>query len=320
MRLAPHFVNPFSNEVAVSMLLVLAVLYGVAMLALMFIYKGNVKRILKSNLGQRFIGWLLLTPLYFIGTFAGGIPGLLILLLFMCGAISEYAHIAKLDNRFRNALYLLGLVSLFIAGFKPTIFYSLPLIYFLVITPLAIRLNDPERSFPQAAISMYGAIWLIFSLSHLVLLTRLSTHFDTTHALTFLVIFSVALADIGGYVFGKLFHKFNILDGLKVADRLSPNKTYIGTVGYIIGGAIGIRLFYFAVGSYMSGFQWLCVAIIIGIFSFIGGLTHSYFKRYFGVKDSGHVIPGHGGVMDRIDSISRVGVILYYFLLAFVVK
>jgi len=321
MSLAPHLTNPLANQVAVSMLLVLFVMYGLAIIAVLILNHGNVRKILASNIGQRIIGWLILTPIYFIGTFAGGIPGLLVLLLFVCGAVSEYAHIARLETRFRNALFLLGVVSLVIAGFFPNLFYSLPLIYFLVITPLAIRLNKPDASFMQAAISMYGAIWLIFSLCHLVLLTRLSTtHFDNTHALTFLVIFAVALADIGGYVFGKLFHKLNLLDTYKVADKLSPNKTYVGTLGYIIGAAIGIWLFYFAVGHYMTHLQWALVAIIIGVFSFIGGLTHSYFKRYFGVKDSGHVIPGHGGIMDRIDSISRVGVILYYFLLAFVVK
>jgi phosphatidate cytidylyltransferase len=321
MNPVPHFVNPFANQVALSSLLRLAMIYGAAILAALFLFRGSIKRILASNVGQRIVGWLLLTPLYFVGTFAGGIPGLLVLLLFLYGAISEYAHIAKLDNRFRNALLLLSVTSVFIAGFTPSLFYALPLIYFLVITPLAIRLNKPEASFLQAAIAMYGAIWLIFSLCHLVLLTRLSTtHFDNTHALTFVVIFAVALADIGGYVFGKLFHRLNILDSYKVADKLSPNKTYIGTLGYVIGAAAGIWLFYSAVGHYMTNLQWAFVAVIIGVFSFIGGLTHSYFKRYFGVKDSGHIIPGHGGVMDRIDSISRVGVILYYFLLAFVVK
>lgn len=320
MSLAPHFVNPFANQVAVSSLLLLVTLYGVAVVLSLLIYQGNTKRLLASNMGQRIVGWLLLTPLYFIGTFAGGIPGLFILLLFMCGAVAEYAHIAKLEHRFRNALFLLSVVSLVIAGFFPGIFYSLPLIYFLVITPLAIQLNRPDASFPQAAISMYGAIWLIFSLCHIVLLTRLSTtYLDNTHALTFVVIFAVALADIGGFVFGKLFHRLNLFDKYKVADKISPNKTYVGTIGYIIGAAAGIWLFYFAVGNYMSHVQWIIVAAIIGIFSFIGGLTHSYFKRYFGVKDSGHIIPGHGGVMDRIDSISRVGVILYYFMLAFVV-
>jgi len=321
MTLAPHFVNPLSNQIAVSSLMLLVTIFCFAILAALVLYRGNAKHILASNIGQRLIGWLLLTPLYFIGTFAGGVPGLLVLLLFMGGTIAEFAYIAKLENRFRNALFLLCVVSLVIAGFFPGIFYSLPLIYFLVITPLAIRLNKPDASFLQAAISMYASIWLIFSLCHLVLLTRLSTtYFDNTHALTFFVIFAVALADIGGYIFGKLFHHLNFLDKYKVADKISPNKTYIGTLGYIIGAGAGICLFYFAVGTYMNTLQWTIVAVIIGVFSFMGGLTHSYFKRYFGVKDSGHVIPGHGGVMDRVDSISRVGVILYYFLLAFVVK
>ena len=320
MNLSSQFNNPFTNPDISPILWRLAILYGLAVLALLIVKKGNLKAVRQSNAGQRIIGWLILTPLYFIGTFAGGIPGLLILFIFICGAVLEYARIARLDGKFRMALVLLSIISLLISGFWPKLFYSLPLIYFLVITPLAIRLNKPDKSFEQAAFSMYGAIWLIFSLCHLVLLTRLSLHFDHTHALTFLVIFAVALADIGGYIFGKLFHKLNILDSYKVADQLSPNKTYIGTLGYIIGALAGIELFRFAVGSYMSMTAWLAVAIIIGVFSFVGGLTHSYFKRYFGVKDSGHVIPGHGGIMDRVDSISRVGVILYYFLFVFIVK
>jgi phosphatidate cytidylyltransferase len=320
MHLTSSFMDPFNNPIVPAVLERLALLYGIAIIAVLAMNKGNVKRVWASNIGQRIIGWLILTPIYFIGTFTGGVPGLIVLSFFIIGAVIEYARIAGLGRDFRNALILLSLVSVSIAGFKPSLFYSLPLIYFLLITALAIRLNQPEKSFERASVAIYGAIWLIFSLCHLVLLTRLSMRFDNTHALTFLVIFAVAFADIGGYIFGKLFHHFKILDDFKVADKLSPNKTYIGTLGYIIGAAAGIGLFYFAVGSYMTKWQWASVAVVIGVFSFVGGLTHSYFKRYFGVKDSGHVIPGHGGIMDRIDSIARVGVILYYFLVIFIIK
>ncbi len=320
MNLSPHFLNPFDNPIVPAVLLRLGLIYGIAFILILLIKKGNLRSVFSSNVGQRLIGWLILTPIFFIGVFCGGIPGLIVLFIFTAGAILEYAKIAHLTPSFRNALILLSVISLLIVGFMPNSFYVLPLVYFLVITPLAIRLNTPDKSFLQASISMYGAIWIIFSLCHLVLLTRLSLQFDSTRALTFLVIFAVALADIGGYIFGKLFHHFKVLDNYKVADKLSPNKTYIGTLGYIIGALMGISLFYFAVGPYMNVVQWIMVGIIIGIFSFIGGLTHSYFKRYFGVKDSGRIIPGHGGVMDRIDSISRVGVILYYFLLVFIVN
>ncbi len=318
MQLAPHFLNPFSSPIVVPFLWRLGLLYGLAIITMLIIKKGNLSAVWESNIGRRIVGWLILTPLYFIGTFAGGIPGLLVLLLFISGAVIEFAHIAQLDRKFRFALLLLTVISLFIVGFMPKYFYSLPLIYFLIITPLAIRLNKPDKSFEQAAFSIYACIWLIFSLCHIVLLTRLGSRFDNTHALTFLVIFAVALADIGGYVFGKMFHEFKIFDMYKVADKLSPNKTYVGILGYIVGALIAIAIFHFAVGRYMSSWQWLSVGTIIGIFAFVGGLTHSYFKRYFGVKDSGNIIPGHGGVMDRIDSIARVSVILYYFLIIFV--
>jgi phosphatidate cytidylyltransferase len=320
MHAVSNFLNPFNNPVGVPMLERLAILYAIAVVILLVMKRGDFAAAWSSNIGRRIIGWLILTPLFFFGTFAGCIPGVIMLWLFMFGAVLEYAKIAKLDKSFRAALIVLSLVSVLVADYYTKLFYSLPLIYFLIITPVAIRLNKPERSFEQAAFSMYGAIWLLFSLSHLVLLTRLSLHFDNSHALTFLVIFAVAMADIGGFVFGKLFHHFGLLDEYKVADKLSPNKTYIGTLGYIIGAMAGIGFFYFAVGSYLHLWQWAIVAVVIGVFSFAGGLTHSYFKRYFGVKDSGTIIPGHGGIMDRIDSISRVGVILYYFLIVFVVK
>ena len=314
----PLWVNPFDNSIVPEILARVLVLYLVAILVLLIINKGDLKKLYQSNVGQRIIGWMILTPLYFIGVFCGLIPGLVVVTLFMAGVISEYSKISKLHDSYAYVMGGLVSLSLIIATFFTEYFYSLPLIYFLFISALAIRINDKQQSFRQASVALYGSIWLIFSLSHIVLLSKFNNEFDDTRALLFLVIFAVALADIGGYVFGKFFHKINLFDKSKVAVNLSPNKTYIGTLGYIFGALMAVWISWFAIEQYMGVSLWILAAIIIGVFSFVGGLTHSYFKRYYGIKDSGRIIPGHGGVIDRIDSITRVVVILYYFLIIFV--
>ena len=315
MLASPDFVNPFSTPLFNALLGRLLIFYAIAgFLILALTYRKGLAHLRNSNLGLRYIGWLLLTPLYLVGVFCGRIPGIAITMLFVVGAVLEYSKIAKLPTSFRVGMVIAALWSVITAAYFTAYFYSLPLVYFLIFTALAIRQNNVKTSFSSASHAIYGSIWLGFSLSHIVLLSEFNNSLDHSRILPFLVLFAVACADIGGYVFGKLFHKLGILDKYKVAKQLSPNKTYVGTLGYIIGAGLAIWVLYFGLHQYLSPVLWGIVAVIIGVFAFVGGLTHSFFKRYFNVKDSGTLIPGHGGVIDRVDSIARVVVILYYFL------
>ena len=315
MMAVANFTDPFANPIVWPLLARVGLIYLVASIALYVMKRGDVKAAIRSNVGQRIIGWLVLSPLLLVGAFAGRVPGLIVTCAFIAGAIVEYTRITGLDPAFRHAMLGLAVISVLVAEFLPGAFYSLPIVYFATASMLAIRLNDPKRSFERAAVMLYGCIWLIFSLCHIILLARLGDTVDGgSRVFIFLVVFAVALADVGGYVFGNLFHKIGLLDEYIVANLLSPNKTYVGTLGYIFGAWIALALMSFALGGFISGTQWLLVGLVIGVFSFVGGLTHSYFKRAFGVKDSGSLIPGHGGVIDRIDSIARVAVVLYYFL------
>ena len=133
--------------------------------------------------------------------------------------------------------------------------------------------------------------------------SNLSTGLITT-ILTFLCIWA---ADIGSYTFGKFFGKTRLSD-------ISPRKTLDGAVfGIVASVAVATT------GSHFLHFpHWLITGItlglIIGIASLLGDLTESLLKRDAGVKDSGQLIPGHGGILDRTDSYIFTAPLVYYFI------
>ncbi|MGI9461106.1 MAG: phosphatidate cytidylyltransferase [Alphaproteobacteria bacterium] len=125
----------------------------------------------------------------------------------------------------------------------------------------------------------------------------------------------VVMADIGGYIFGKIWGRH------KLAEKISPKKTWEGVIGGILFATITIYIsaitFHKMLGDYLWGsiaISWLMVIASIG-----GDLFESYFKRCAAVKDSGHILPGHGGLLDRIDgqlmALIWIGMMVYLKLL-----
>jgi phosphatidate cytidylyltransferase len=120
---------------------------------------------------------------------------------------------------------------------------------------------------------------------------------------TFLLVIA---ADIGAFFAGRRFGR------LRLAPAVSPGKTWEGVLGGIAGGAILALCgsFWFGVPAY--AFVPLCLAVVA--FSVVGDLTESLLKRFAGLKDSGTLFPGHGGVMDRIDSVTGAAPVLLFGL------
>jgi len=117
-------------------------------------------------------------------------------------------------------------------------------------------------------------------------------------ALLLFVLVSVWLADTGGYFAGKRFGKNTL------AKAISPNKTWEGVLGALVLSGCFAAIFYITVlDSSLSLLGWLILTALIVIISIIGDLFESVFKRCFNVKDSGQLLPGHGGMLDRIDSL-----------------
>jgi len=285
---------------------------------LLLLYKGNLKYIWKHELGKRYLSWIVIALIYLVFVLIGGYLVLLFLFFVMALAINEAVKISKLPKAYAIGLYFLAIISIFVSSFYPQNFYALPLVYFVIFSIIAINRNY-TKGLAHLSLSLFLSIWIIFSLSHFVLLGHLNYEIDKIHdinnsrSLLFLIGFTVPFADIGAYLVGKRFSK-TFLNKYKMARNISPRKTYVGIIGDILGAFIGILIMYFAINTYFIVLEMIFLAIIIGLFASIGDLTGSLFKRYYKVKDSSSLIPGHGGILDRINSTLRVIVVVYYFL------
>ena len=138
-----------------------------------------------------------------------------------------------------------------------------------------------------------------------------SDHFAGAWWLLFVMLL-VWGADSGAYMFGKLFGRH------KLAPKVSPGKTWEGFAGGLISSAVIAWVFSLLAPLTVDSRTLLICAIIATLASVLGDLTESMFKREAGIKDSGNLIPGHGGILDRIDSLTAaIPVFACYLLLVF---
>ena len=129
--------------------------------------------------------------------------------------------------------------------------------------------------------------------------------FDDLYIFYYILFISI-FTDIGGYFFGKFFK------GPKLS-QISPNKTYSGSLGGLIFSFIFL-FFFFKFNNLQLTFYYILITFILSIVSQIGDLIISFFKRKSKFKDTGKIIPGHGGILDRIDGMIFVYPFYYYCL------
>ncbi len=122
--------------------------------------------------------------------------------------------------------------------------------------------------------------------------------------LTFYLMAVVWATDIGAYFAGR------IIGGPKIAPKISPKKTWAGLIGGSILAVIG-ALFVLKLSDFqISAWQVALASVLLAVVSQMGDFFESWVKRYFGVKDSGNIIPGHGGILDRVDGLLFASVLL----------
>ena len=186
----------------------------------------------------------------------------------------------ELQKRILSSIILLPLALYFIlAG-------SFYLIFFITICFL-VSIYEWNKMVKIIKLKVLGTFFLIFSFYTFYKISN-------SHIEIFVLLVCVS-TDIGGYVFGKLFK------GPKLT-RISPNKTYSGMIGGYFLSLISLSFFMDGI-NHVVDVEWFTVTILISTASQIGDIIISYFKRLSKVKDTGKIIPGHGGLLDRIDGM-----------------
>jgi len=190
------------------------------------------------------------------------------------------------------------LISLLIGGVE----WILPVLVFWLLIGLGrLALNYPNTSLSDASFNILGLFYSVVLLSHLYLLRQLPNGLEWT----FLTIFLVWATDIGAYLIGRQFGSHLL------APRVSPKKTVEGSLGGLLLSIVVALVFWHIVGG-ASWLTYIIAALIIGVSAQIGDLCESAVKRSAGVKDSGKIIPGHGGILDRFDSLIFALPLMYY--------
>ena len=200
----------------------------------------------------------------------------------------------ELQKRLLSSLIMLP-AALFLI-LKGSIFFT----FFLFVIFIATIKEWLDMCKKKKLMKFLGVIFLIISF-YLAYILRIK---EGAYVFIFIVLISVC-TDIGGYIFGKL------LKGPKIT-KISPNKTFSGVVGGFIISLIGALVFYEYMpitlssnfGEFISFDLYLFfIILMISMISQIGDLIISYFKRQAKIKDSGQLLPGHGGFLDRVDGM-----------------
>ncbi len=176
----------------------------------------------------------------------------------------------------------------------------------ILISSLAWQVGRRQESgqlFVGWALTVTGALYVGWLSSHFLLLRRLPGGLGWT----WLALFPTWACDSFAYIFGKAWGKHPFFP------QISPHKTWEGTLAGWLGGTVTSLLFGLALG--LSILQALTLGLVISLAATFGDLAESLIKRQAGVKDSGSLVPGHGGILDRMDSLLFVVVVVYYFRL-----
>ena len=272
---------------------------------------------LKRQIGgvwRTYVGWLFMVPIVLAVVFAGRaatIVGITLLALF------GFKEFARATGLYRD-WWMTGAVNVGIVAVAASslvddpllnrpgwygLFMTLPVYIVSLILMIPIIRNRAKGQLQHVALAILGFIYLGWMFSHVGFLA------NSPHAYGYLLFLVLAVegSDVAAFLAGKLFGR------RKLRPEISPNKTWGGSLGAL---AVAMALPWLMRFSFphFGALQLVLTGVIVGVGGQLGDLTISMIKRDVGVKDMGALIPGHGGLLDRIDSLIFVGPLFFHMV------
>jgi phosphatidate cytidylyltransferase len=284
-----------------------------------------------DRLGARLVVAFLGIPFLLAVIYIGGYPFVVLVTIIILLGLQEYFmmvrqnHITPRD--IPGYLTAIAIVTSFAyqAGIfgEPQPLETLGWHLFIIVTVLILLLEAIEVFKPTTpawfnlSTTVMGTVWLsvfagCFLLVRFADFSMYDTPVDVAYRVCMSVFLSVWVCDTSAYFIGKRFGR------RKIFPRISPQKTVVGTVSGLVGAIVMMMVMGVAGFLPREIFMWwhlLILGFITGGAGQLGDLVESRLKRDFGVKDSGSLLPGHGGILDRFDSLLYVMPMTYLFLL-----
>ena len=205
---------------------------------------------------------------------------------------------------------LAGLIGLQAGGIEWLgVGFALTIVVAFAFAALA---GTSSSSTAALAVTVFGVLWIVGGLAHLMLIRETAVDpagADRGQLAIFTVLIAVFVIDTVAYVVGRLVGR------RKLVPRLSPGKTWEGFISGAVGGVFATWVANYREG-YLENWEAIVLGLAIVLAATLGDLLESMIKRDVGVKDTGRLLAGHGGVLDRIDSLLLAGPVAFYVLLA----
>lgn len=301
-----NILNPNIYNTVIAIYTILAISF---LITKILEYKTKTK---KQELNDRIISWLWMISIFVLAMFLNNTLGVVFLAFVSYLAFKEYISIIPTRLADRRIIFYGYLSIIPQYYFAYTQWYAMfiitiPVYLFLFLSFRQMMIGQTEGFIDNTSKVNWGAMLFIFAISHSAYLFMLKPIGDINGAMLLLYLFLLTeLNDVLQFVCGKTFGKTPIVP------KVSPKKTVEGLVGAVIITTILAVLF-----SYLTPFsiiQAIGAGLIISLSGFIGDVVVSMIKRDVGVKDASNFIAGHGGVIDRVDSLTYTAPLFFHYI------
>ncbi|HKW13704.1 MAG TPA: phosphatidate cytidylyltransferase [Candidatus Krumholzibacteria bacterium] len=271
--------------------------------------------LVKRGIVRRVFAAAVFLPLFVLVTKSGGYYFLGFVDLFIVLGLSEFYRMMSVKGMhpYRGVGIVSGLTLSTYMYFRSGMYASFILTFVLIaIMGLELTRKDNRRAVYHVATTVFGIVYVAYLGSHLVLLRELPLQIERPYELgarfVFLAFTVTWASDTGAYIIGSMFGKKPLLP------RVSRSKTWEGAVGGVVFSALAGYLSSLTFASFLPSLWAVALGAMCSVIGLLGDLFESMLKRDAEIKDTSQIIPGHGGVLDRFDSLLFTVPLIYYFL------
>lgn len=292
-------------------------LFGILIAASLALYVLRARNEGKdyTELGQRVRSWWVMVVVFFSAMMLSRYVSICFFAFVSFLALKEYLSVIPTRRADRRVLFwaylAIPLQYYWVAREWYGMFIIFIPVYMFLFLPLRMVIIGETKEFLRAAGTLHwGVMTMVFSISHLAFLLVLPQGGNPRGGGAGLVLYLVFLTqfnDVSQFIWGKTFGR------RKIIPKVSPNKTWEG----FLGGVVTTTLLAALLSGLLTPMAWttaIAAGLLISVAGFIGDVTISALKRDIGIKDSGSLIPGHGGVLDRIDSLTYTAPLFFHFV------